>query len=284
MAQHAFTTFSQPNRRMIFLLIAGHLFWSGLLFGLWLTGSLIEAALPWWSVGFIGLQLFTASQLLLPALLLHPEERTRSFYLFWGGILGLAIWLLNQLTPVGLWQPLLDTIKSGLLLLVASLIGAVLARYVTRLWEVIPVCIVMTLADVASWLYGPTAEFSEEIDRYYRAPDGAPPFIDMVLIKLAVPGPVGLAPVFGISDWIMVVFFVLVAGRFGVNDNLIGPPAEELARQRRIGRYLPVSVMALFVAIVLAQATGLFIPALPLIALIVLLWYAARYLLLHRHA
>jgi hypothetical protein len=33
---------------------------------------------------------------------------------------------------------------------------------------------------------------------------------------------------------------------------------------------------------VLAQVTGLFIPALPLIALIMLLWYAARYLLLRR--
>jgi fatty acid desaturase len=80
----------------------------------------------------------------------------------------------------------------------------------------------------------------------------------------------------------MVAFFVFVAGRFGINDNLFGPSGKELAQQRRIGRYLPVPVIALFAAIMLAQSTGLFIPALPLIALIVLLWYGVRYLLLRR--
>jgi hypothetical protein len=80
----------------------------------------------------------------------------------------------------------------------------------------------------------------------------------------------------------MVVFFAIVARRYEVNDNLLGPSGEKLARQGSIGRYLPVSVVALFVAIILAQATGLFIPALPLIALIMLLWYAARYLLLRQ--
>jgi hypothetical protein len=118
----------------------------------------------------------------------------------------------------------------------------------------------MTLADVTSWLFGPTAEFSAEIKQYYQAPDGAPPLIDMVLVKLAFPGPVGLAPVFGLSDWIMVAFFVIVAGRFGINDNLFGLSGKELAQQRRIGRYLPI----------------------PVIALIVLLWYGVRYLLLRR--
>jgi len=32
---------------------------------------------------------------------------------------------------------------------------------------------------------------------------------------------------------------------------------------------------------VLAQTTGLFIPALPMVALLMLLWYAARYFLHH---
>lgn len=284
MLHHPFTTFSKANRRLILLLIAGHLLWSGAIFGLWSTGRLIETAVPWWSGGFIALQLYAAAQLLLPALLLHPEERTRGFYLFWGITLALSIWLINQLTPVGDWQPLLTVIKSGQLLLVATVIGAALARYVHHLWEIVPICIVMTLADFASWLYGPTAGFTREIKQYYLTPEGPPPFIDMVLIKLAFPGPVGLAPVFGISDWIMVVFFTIVARRHEVNDNLVGTHGETLARQGRIGRYLPVSVVALFVAIVLAQATGLFIPALPLIALIMLLWYTARYLLMRRRA
>ena len=106
----------------------------------------------------------------------------------------------------------------------------------------------------------------------------------MILIKLALPGAVELAPVFGLSDWIMVVFFASVARRFAVNDNLLGASGAELAQQGKIGRYLPVPVAALFIATTLAQATGLFLPALPLIALIMLFWYAARYLLQRRRA
>ena len=280
MPLHPYTTFSRSNRRLILLLIASHLLWSCAIYGLWSTGRLLEAATPWWSAGFIALQLYAAAQLLLPALLLHPEERNRGFYLFWALILALSIWLINQLPLGGSWQSLLTVIKSGLLLLVATVIGAALARYVQRLWEIVPIGIAMTLADFASWLYGPTAAFTRQIEEYYLAPVGPPPLIDMLLIKLVFPGSAGLAPVFGISDWIIVVFFAIVARRHGVNDNLLGTFGETLARQGRIGRYLPVSVVALFSATVLAQLTGLFIPALPLIALIMLLWYALRYLLL----
>ncbi len=282
MSHQSFTTFSTSNRRLILCLGASHLLWSCATFGLWWGGQLIDASDPWWSGGFIALQLFAAAQLLLPALLLQPEERNRFFYFFWGTTLLLSIWLINQLTPAASWLPLLTLIKSSLLLLVATLTGAALARYVQRLWEIVPICIVMTLADVASWLAGPTARFSRDIQQYYLAPEGPPPLIDMVLIKLAFPGSAELAPVFGISDWIMVVFFAIVARRYAINDNLLGTPGETLARQGRIGRYLPVSVAALFIAILLAHATGLFIPVLPLMALVLFLWFAIRYLLLQR--
>jgi len=282
MSQHPLINFSESNRRQILLLIASHLLWSCAIFGLWAIASLSAAASPWFSAGFIALQLYAAAQLLLPALLLVPEKRNRTFYLFWGLSLALGIWMSNQLTPNGLWLPLLDVIKSGLLLLVATLIGAALARYVKRLWEVLPICIMMTLADFSSWFFGPTAGFNQQIQQYYLHPEGTRPWVDMVLIKMVFPGPVGLAPVFGISDWIMVVFFALVAARFKVNDNLVGVSGELLARQGRVGRYLPVSVVALFVAVQLAQTSGLFIPALPLIALSMLLWYATRHLLRRR--
>ncbi len=278
MSLYHFTRFSKLNRRLIVLLIASHLLWSIAVFGLWSTGRLIEEPAPWWSGGFIAIQLYAAAQLLLPALLMHPEQRSRDFYFFWGATLALSVWLIKQPTAVVAWQPLLTVIKSGLLLSAATVIGAALARYVHRLWEIVPVCIVMTLADLVSWSYGPTAGFTQEIKQYYLAPEGPPPLIDMILIKLALPGPAGLAPIFGISDWIMVVFFAIVARRYEVNDNLLGPSGEKLARQGSIGRYLPVSVAALFVAIVMAQTTGLFIPALPLIALIMLLWYTSRHL------
>ena len=279
MSLHPFTTFSQSNRRLIFQLIAGHLLWSVAVLGLWSAGGLIAEPNPWWSAVFVLLQLYAAVQLLLPLLLLHPEERTRSFYFFWGGVLSLSVWLINQISADGQWQPLLLAIKSGLLLLVATVIGAALARYINRLWEIVPVCIVMALADLASWSYGPTASFTQEIEQYYLAPEGAPPLIDMVLIKLVFPGQVGFAPIFGVSDWIMVVFFAVVAARYEINDNLIGSPGKALAKEGKIGRYLPISVIALFSAILMAQLTGLFIPVLPLIALIVLFWYAIHRLL-----
>ena len=277
MSFRSYITFSSDNRRQLLLLIGGHLLWSCAVLGLWAGGSLLAAPGTWQSGVFVALQLFVAAQLLLPVLMLRPAERTRRFYLFWGVVLASGIWLLNQF-PVGDWQPLLAVIKSGLLLLAATLVGAVLAGYVRRLWEIVPVCLAMTLADFASWSFGPTAEFTRQIQQYYLDPQGPPPLIDMVLVKLAFPGAVDLAPVFGFSDWIMVVFFVIVARRFRINDNLLGTSGVTLARQGRAGFYLPVSVVALFAATMLAQLTGLFIPALPVIALIMLLWHAVRLL------
>jgi hypothetical protein len=280
--QQSFTTFSKANRRLIFMLIASHVLWSGVVLGLWATGLVLAVVTPWWSATFIAVQLFAAVQLLLPALLLQPEQRSRSFYLFWAGALVLSVWAANQFTPSGIWMPLLTVFKSALLLLVGTLVGTALARFVNRLWEIVPVCVVMTLADFYSWYAGPTAGFAEKIKQYYLAPDGPPPLIDMVLVKLAFPGSAGLIPMFGLSDWIMVVFFAVVASRHGVNDNLVGTRGETLARQGQAGRYLPISLVALFAAVLLAQASGLFIPVLPLIALVMLLWYALRYLLLLR--
>jgi hypothetical protein len=140
----------------------------------------------------------------------------------------------------------------------------------------------MTLADSVSWFSGPTSGFVRQIEHYYRTFDGPPPLIDMVLVKLAFPGSVSLLPVFGISDWIMVVFFAVVAGQHGVNDNLIGGSGESLARRGRIGAYLPVPVVALLLANLLAQLTGRFIPALPVVALVMLSWYGMRHLVYGR--
>jgi hypothetical protein len=270
--------FNAVNRRLILLLSAGHLLWSCLLFGLCATASLLPSGSPWLSAGFVAVQFYAAAQLLLPALLFEPQPRQRGFYLVWGGCLAVSIWLLNQLVPTNDYA-LLAALKSGLLLLTATFIGAALARYVRRLWEIVPICLVMTAADLVSWYAGPTAGFAAQLQAYYQAPRGTPPLIDMLLVKLAFPGLDRLAPVFGISDWIMVVFFALVAQRFALNDNLLGAAGSALARRGRVGGYLPVPVVALLLAVVLAQLTGFFLPALPLIALITLCWYGARFLL-----
>ena len=279
MSLQSLFSFNKSNWRLILLLIASHLVWSGAVVGLWSTGQLIDSNLALWSGVFLLLQLYAAAQLILPALLLHPEDRSRGFYLFWSSALILLLWLVNQLPYSGSWSVVFWALKSAMLLLVATIVGAALARYVKRLWEIVPVCVVMTLADFASWFKGPTSGFVRQIEQYYRTLEGPPPLIDMILVKLAFPGSVNLAPVFGVSDWIMVVFFALVARRHGVNDNLLGNRGEVLAQSGRIGAYLPVSVVALFMANMLAQVTGLFIPALPLIALVMLFWYGIRHVL-----
>lgn len=265
---------------MIFLLIISHLIWACALVGFWSVGRLFAGVSLAWSGIFLACQLYAAAQLLLPALMMAPQERNRAFYLFWGLLLFLSVWLLQQLNPTALWQPYLNALQTTLLLLVATVTGAAMARFIEKLWQIVPVCLVMSLADFFSWLYGPTAGFAQVIQQYYLAPSGPPPLVDMILVKLAFPGSPGLLPVFGISDWIMVVFFAIVATRHKVNDNLIGAAGETQARRGRIGFYLPVSVVALFLAMTLAQTTGFFIPALPVIALVMMLWYSLRYMTL----
>lgn len=279
MSPISFVAFNKSNRRLIGLLVFAHILWACAVVGLWALGSLLDSVNIILVAVFTSLQLYAAAQLILPALLLHPEERSRGFYLFWGVSLCLLVWLINQYLTAPAWQPVFMIFKSALLLLIATVAGAALARYVRRLWEIVPVCIVITLADFISWLRGPTSGFVREIESYYRTFEGPPPLIDMVLVKLAFPGSVGVAPVFGASDWILVVFFAIVARHFNVNDNLIGDAGENLARRGLIGSYLPVSVFALGLALVFAQASGFFVPALPVIAVVMLLWYGMRLLL-----
>lgn len=277
MAMHLpFITLNKQNRRLMKYLVIGCLIWSFVVYGLWCGGQLLEPVSPLWTGTFVVLQVYAAAQLILPALLFQAEERTRAFYYFWGVVLALGIWLGNQVSISGVWQPLLEALKSGLLLLIAILAGAVLARYVERLWEIVPICLVMASADVASCLYGPTATFSRQIKEHYLAPGSPAPFVDMILIKVAAPGSSNLIPVLGISDWIMTVFFAIVAVRKGINDNLLLIPGEELARKGWIGLYLPISIVGIITALAFAQLTGLFLPALPVLALMMLIWYAVR--------
>ena len=273
MSLHPLVSFNRSNRRLILLLVASHLVWCCAVIGLWSTGQLISANFTLWSGVFLAVQLYAAAQLILPALLFHPEARNRGFYLFWIGALLALLWLVNLFPYQGPWQLVGAVMKSASLLLVATLVGAALARYLHRLWQIVPVCVVMTLADSVSWLMGPTSGFARQIEKYYRTLDGAPTLIDFFLVKLAFPGVVNLSPVFGISDWIMVVFFAMVARQHGIDDNLIGGSGESIARRGWIGAYLPVPVAALFLAGLLAQMTDLFIPALPVVALVMLCWY-----------
>lgn len=267
-----FFSLSPANKRLLFFTAGVCLLWSCVPPFLWMVAEYFGVISPWWPALFVFGQLFLAVQTIVPALLLEPEHRTRGFYLFW--LLGLTalVWLINQVS-IGELRLLSDALASATLLFAGTLVGVALARYVKRLWEVLPLCLVMMMADFSSWAVGPTAEFAREITAYYLDPVGPPPLIDLVLVKFYYPGAAGLVPVFGVSDWIMVVFFAAVARRYGINDNLLGAPPTPEYPDRRWGRYLPMAALALFAGLMLAHLSGSFIPALPLIALVVLASY-----------
>ncbi len=282
MSSKPILTVNRHNRRVLLLLAGVHLLWALSVYGLFLLVRPLHPATSTWSLLLLTGQLLLGAQLLLPLTRLQPEDRGRGFYLFWGTVLLGTIWLANRLLFPAPWGVPAAALKSALLLFSGSIVGAALARYVRKLWEILPLCLAMSLADFFSWMFGPTANFAADIERYYLKPEGPPPLIDMVLVKLAVPGTSSLAPVFGLSDWIMVSFFVIVACRHSIRDNLLGPAVEVLIDKKQPGLYLPVPAAALILAVVLAQSSGLFIPVLPFIALCMLLWLAVRHWKLKR--
>lgn len=277
MALRDLISFNGNNKRRLVELFAGHLLWCLSLPVILVLVGKAEKPSPFWSIALMTLQLYFAGQLIIPALRMEPENRNRVFYVFWGAVLAVMVWAGHQLSANGLRQPLFEALQSGLLLLTGTIIGAALARYVKKLWEILPLCLAMSLADFSSWLIGPTADFARTIEQYYLKPVGPPPAIDMILIKVTFPGAPNLLPIFGLSDWIMVTFFAVIAQRHQINDNLLtGRRDGEPKKSRRPGIYLPISLVALLGAVALAQLTGTFIPALPVIALVMLAWVGGQ--------
>lgn len=269
------TSFTYENRRLLKILGLCSLLWSFLVYCAWWLGRFVSEA-SYWGLVWLAFQLFAAAQVLVAVQLLNPENRLRSFYWFWAFFLVAGNLCLHWFSLF--WGPFpgLQALRSGMLLLTGTLVGAVLARYINRAWELVLICVVMSLADFSSWLAGPTAQFARQITAYYTAPEGPPPLIDSVLIKFAFPGHSMLIPVFGVSDWVMVTFFTCVAGRFRIKENLFGPPGyQQQTVLALLGRYLPVPVVVLFSVILAAHAADLFIPVLPVLAVAMLCWYLA---------
>ncbi|MEZ4484542.1 MAG: hypothetical protein R2864_08080 [Syntrophotaleaceae bacterium] len=223
-SRQSFTSFSSSNRRLILWLIIGHLLWSCAVLGLWWGGQLIEVTTPWWAVAFIAVQPFAEPNRSCRPCCYNRNHAIASLSFLGRSQPPLSIWLINQLTPPSAWQPLLTVDQ-----VVPAAVGSKLSpgplwaamsnargRLSIGLHRNVP-------GHLTSWIGGPTAGFSRQIQHYYLAPEGPPPLIDMFLIKLVLPGAGGPAPIFGISDWIMVVFFAIVARRHAINDNLVEP-------------------------------------------------------------
>lgn len=164
------------------------------------------------------------------------------------------------------------------LLFGATMLGSLLASAINRVGELVPVCITAAVADGISVSKGPTKTMIADITEYYTSGgEKAVPLVDFILVKIGIPGYDNLVPVFGITDWIFVVLLTAALHRLNLSDNVM--PA-----RLGVGGLLtvPVAALALYVTIIIAQLTGLFIPAMVGIAMLFLVFLIIRHDLLRK--
>jgi hypothetical protein len=162
-------------------------------------------------------------------------------------------------TLFGVQHNLIIAIHTANLLFLACVLGHWLTEPLKRPAELIPLCLVMSLIDAFSVFQGPTRELTSNLVDYYSSGQpGPPPLVDYILIKLPLPGQPSLLPVFGVSDWIMIIMLSAAAAKFGMNDNIL-PKLEKV--------YFPMAGLGLIATILAARELDMYLPALPMIAL-----------------
>ena len=167
----------------------------------------------------------------------------------------------------GVTHPVVYMIATANLLVFAHLLGAWIVTPLRRPAELLPLCLIMSLADLFSVVSGPTKKIAESLDSYYRSGmKGPAPIGDFIVIKIAAPGLDHLLPVFGLADWVIIAFLCAASVRFGINDNLTGRGPAEMVHENRPAFYLPVAVAGLLIAVLFAHYFGIFLPALPMVA------------------
>ncbi len=232
----------QPGSVTIFVANLAYIFLAG-----WLTAIFIRYQRPWLNS--------------------RPGLRT----LLLAANLVIAGGLLLHVQAVGYAGPWVSALGSANLMIFAMLLGTWLVAPLKRPAELWPVCAVMAFADLFSVARGPTRSMTHSIEAYYRgARPGPPPYADFLLVKVPVPGLEQLSPAFGVADWIAVAFLTASALKFGINDNLSGHGLYARLDGRSWNWYLPAGAAGLALAVSLAQITGLFLPALPVVALVFL--------------
>ncbi len=163
-----------------------------------------------------------------------------------------------MVTLFGVQSEVISAIHTANLLFFACVLGNWLTEPLKRPAELIPLCLVMSLIDIFSVFQGPTRELTSDLIGYYGSGQpGPPPLVDYILIKLPLPGQSSLLPVFGVSDWIMIVMLSAAAAKFSMNDNIL----------HRFGKvYFPVAGIGLITTILAARELDMYLPALPMIA------------------
>jgi uncharacterized protein YqgC (DUF456 family) len=170
---------------------------------------------------------------------------------------------------------------SANLLVFATLTGAMLSTAIKRVAELIPISLTAAVADIASVFFGPTKDIAETLGSYYQGGMvGNPPLADFIVIKVSLPGFSYPVPLFGVTDWIILVLLSSSLIRLQKSDNLM--ERRSLLNQKL---FLPVSGCSLMLSVFLAQLFGLFLPALPAMAFIFTSYMMVKYfqeLELHR--
>ncbi|MGE4544294.1 MAG: hypothetical protein AB7D06_09300 [Pedobacter sp.] len=183
------------------------------------------------------------------------------------GSLSLGAGLFLLLRHTEMYRDVFFILASANLVLFALLLGNFLVAGLSRPSELVPVCIVMSVTDLLSVLAGPSKQMIEGIDVFYRnGRKGPVPLADFLLVKIAVPGVDHLLPVFGVADVVILAFLIAAAHKFQLDDNLLGRGFWEKKGCRRLPLWFPAAGAGLAFALLAAHGLGIFLPALPLVA------------------
>jgi hypothetical protein len=194
------------------------------------------------------------------------------------GSLTLGAGLALLLRHTGIHREVFFVLASANLVVFALLLGNFLVSGLNRPSELVPVCLVMSAADLLSVFAGPSKQMIEGIDVFYRdGRIGPVPWSDFLLVKIAVPGVDHLLPVFGVADVVILAFLIAAAHKFKLNDNLLGRGLAEMAGCRRFALWFPVAAAGLAFALLAAHGLNMFLPALPVIALFFLAYTLPRH-------
>lgn len=170
---------------------------------------------------------------------------------------------------------LLSTVN---LIIFAVFLGISIVVPLKRAAELVPVCVVMALADLFSVAGGPTKEIVKEVARFYEAGmTGKVPFGDFLLLKIALPGRDGLIPIIGGADIVMLAFLCAAALKFSFKDNLAGLEMYSWIHRGGPFIYFPVALVGLVFAFAAAQILGIPIPALIILAAVFLIFALLRH-------
>jgi len=207
---------------------------------------------------------------------LKERHNFRKILLLITGCLNIVLFLFVRKT--GHTYSIVYIINTANLLIFGTLLGTWIVTPLKRPAELIPLCVIMSIADLFSVVSGPSEKIAETIEKYYKSGmQGPAPFSDFILIKCVILGLEKPMPVFGLSDWVIITFFAAFSVKFAINDNITGKSLDTMVKEKKIYFYMPVTVVGLITTVFLAHYLGIFLPALPVIAAFFLCYIMIKY-------